>query len=72
MEPAETIYSNTKRVACDGGGGALGHPRVWLEMGDKSQVECPYCDRLYVLSSAAGSHGTTSSGKADSAVGSAG
>jgi hypothetical protein len=30
-------------------GGALGHPRVWLEMGEADFVECPYCDRRFVL-----------------------
>ncbi len=51
----ETIVVRTKRVACDGVGGALGHPRVWLEMGEASFVECSYCDRRFVL--AAGSEG---------------
>ena len=44
----ETIYVDTKRLSCDGGGGALGHPRVYLEMGGDDKVECPYCDRLYI------------------------
>ena len=44
----ETLYVDTKRLSCDGGGGALGHPRVFLEMGGETEVECPYCDRLYV------------------------
>ena len=51
-EPPETLYVSEHRVACDGGGGALGHPRVFLEMGDKKQVECPYCDRLFILKEA--------------------
>jgi uncharacterized Zn-finger protein len=29
----ETIIVRSHRIACDGVGGALGHPRVWLEMG---------------------------------------
>ncbi len=49
QEPPETIETTDKRVACDGGGGALGHPKVWLEMGEKNEVECPYCDRLFKL-----------------------
>ncbi len=49
QEPPEIIQTTQKRIACDGGGGALGHPKVWLEMGEKNQVECPYCDRLFVL-----------------------
>ena len=51
----ETITTPHKRVSCDGGAGALGHPRVWLEMGDETRITCPYCGRLYVL---AGSTGT--------------
>jgi uncharacterized Zn-finger protein len=47
--PPEVIEVRTGRVACDGVGGALGHPRVWLEMGDATFVECPYCDRRFVL-----------------------
>ena len=47
--PPETVFVDKKRVSCDGGGGALGHPRVWLEMGEETQVECPYCDCLFVL-----------------------
>ena len=39
----------SRRVACDGVGGALGHPRVWLEMGEADFVECGYCDRRFVL-----------------------
>ncbi len=31
------------------GGGALGHPRVWLNTGREGVVDCPYCDRQYVL-----------------------
>jgi uncharacterized Zn-finger protein len=42
-----TVWS--KRISCDGVGGALGHPRVYLEMGEGDFVECPYCDRRFVL-----------------------
>ena len=44
----ETIVVESKRVSCDGGGGALGHPIVFYEMGDADFVECKYCDRLFV------------------------
>ena len=33
---------------CDGGGGALGHPLVYMDMGDEDAVECGYCDRRFV------------------------
>jgi len=46
--PPEILYVATKRIACDGGGGALGHPRVFLEMGERDRAECGYCDRLFV------------------------
>ena len=49
--PPETVFVDKKRVSCDGGGGALGHPRVWLEMGEDTEVECPYCDCLFILDS---------------------
>jgi uncharacterized Zn-finger protein len=47
--PPEVIHVTDRRVACDGGNGALGHPRVFLEMGEGTEVTCPYCDRLFVL-----------------------
>jgi uncharacterized Zn-finger protein len=56
VEVPETIEVDKTRVSCDGVGGALGHPRVYLEMGDESFVECPYCDRRFVLKAGAGSH----------------
>ena len=49
--PPEVITVNKRRVACDGdAGGVLGHPRVFLDMGQGTDVECPYCDRKFVLS----------------------
>lgn len=49
IEPPETIEIETSSVACDGDGGALGHPKVYLTLDDQGRVECPYCDRLFVL-----------------------
>jgi len=46
--PTETIEVASHVVACDGGAGALGHPRVWLRIVGH-QAMCPYCSRLYVL-----------------------
>jgi uncharacterized Zn-finger protein len=48
----ETFAVTTRRVACDGGGGALGHPRVFYEIGEEGFVECLYCDRRFVLKGA--------------------
>ncbi|HEY0185529.1 MAG TPA: zinc-finger domain-containing protein [Rhodopila sp.] len=46
--PTEIIHVDSRTVACDGGDGALGHPRVFLRIPGES-VMCPYCSRLYVL-----------------------
>jgi len=49
QQPPETVEVTTLRVACDGGG-ALGHPRVWLQIPpERGWVECGYCDRRFVL-----------------------
>jgi uncharacterized Zn-finger protein len=56
VEAPEIVETNNTRVACDGGGGALGHPRVYLEMGDETSVECPYCDKRFVLKAGASHH----------------
>jgi len=58
MEPFETIVVDHTVVACNGGGGPLGHPRVYLNLGADGKIECPYCSRLFVLRGRAGAgHG---------------
>ena len=52
----EVITVTSHKVKCDGGGGALGHPVVWYEMGEDPFVECLYCDRRFVLAEGAGEH----------------
>lgn len=47
-EQPEIVIVETRKVSCNGGG-ALGHPIVWYEMGDDDVVECKYCDRRFVL-----------------------
>lgn len=53
-QPVETIVVHGHRVACDGGGGPLGHPKVWYELGADGEVECLYCGRVYVQAADAG------------------
>lgn len=53
IDAPEQITVRTRRVACDGVGGALGHPRVYLEMGAEDFIDCPYCDRRFVLAKGA-------------------
>lgn len=43
-----TIMTTESRVSCNGGGGALGHPQIWLTIGGDNKVTCPYCSRQFV------------------------
>lgn len=49
FDPPETQITDLWRVACDGGEGALGHPRVWLSIPHETgMVECGYCDKRFI------------------------
>jgi uncharacterized Zn-finger protein len=48
MQPFETIYIDSMIAACNGGGGPLGHPKVYLNLAGSGEVECPYCSRLFI------------------------
>jgi len=54
MNPFETIEIDEMVAACNGGGGALGHPRVYLNLAPAGRVECPYCSRRFVNRALAG------------------
>jgi len=48
IEAPETEIVDAWRVSCDGGEGALGHPRVWLSVDrETGEVECGYCDKKF-------------------------
>jgi len=49
LEPTEIITVQSLNVACDGGGGPLGHPRVFLNLERHGAVDCPYCGRRFVI-----------------------
>ena len=50
IEAPEIKIVDSRKIACDGGEGALGHPRVWLTIPEETGfVECGYCDARYVL-----------------------
>lgn len=55
--PAEIQVVSTATIACDGGNGPLGHPRVFLSFGAEREVVCPYCSRAYRLAEGAKAHG---------------
>jgi uncharacterized Zn-finger protein len=44
----ETIYVADRSVACDGGGGPLGHPKVWLAIPSSGRADCGYCGRVFI------------------------
>ncbi|MBP9692629.1 MAG: zinc-finger domain-containing protein [Alphaproteobacteria bacterium] len=35
-------------VRCDGGGGPLGHPAIYLNLGKENKGVCPYCSKCFV------------------------
>ncbi len=49
MKVSETVYAGATKVSCEGGKGALGHPKVYLDMGENKEITCPYCSRHFVL-----------------------
>jgi len=50
LKAQETQTVTSWKVACDGGEGGLGHPRVWLSIPhDTGFVECGYCDKRFVI-----------------------
>jgi NADH dehydrogenase (ubiquinone) Fe-S protein 6 len=36
-----------RKISCDGGGGALGHPKVYLNLDSGQPVTCGYCGRRF-------------------------
>jgi uncharacterized Zn-finger protein len=57
MGPVEVIAVDSKKVACDGtnhklnipGADASSHPLVYLNMGEKDSVVCPYCSKCFTI-----------------------
>jgi uncharacterized Zn-finger protein len=46
--PFEIIDVATTHVHCDGGAGALGHPRIYLHIDPHAGfITCPYCSREF-------------------------
>ena len=44
-----TEIVKTKKVSCNGGGGVLGHPKIYLDIGKENQIICPYCSKTFIL-----------------------
>ena len=41
------VPEDQHQVSCNGGGGALGHPKVYYTFDRQDEVTCGYCDRLF-------------------------
>lgn len=47
----QPLVVTSRRVFCNGG--ELGHPGVYLNLGDDGKIACPYCSRHFVLAEGA-------------------
>jgi len=41
------VPQDVHQINCDGGGGALGHPKVYYTFDEHQEAVCGYCDRLF-------------------------
>ena len=48
IDPPEIVETDEPKIACDGGGGALGHPKVYYDLSGEGFADCGYCDRRFV------------------------
>ncbi len=48
MNNQDIIYVDEHKVQCEGGDGAAGHPKIYLEI-KNDKIACPYCSRLFKL-----------------------
>lgn len=44
------VDDKTEEIDCDGGGGSLGHPRVYLPFEARRHVDCYYCGQRFAKS----------------------
>jgi len=51
MKPVEVVFVTEKKVNCKGTKDSSTHPLVYLNMGDKDHVICPYCSKYFTLKS---------------------
>ena len=53
MEAEQTTRVETQSIRCDGGGGVLGHPAVYLKFKGEAEIVCPYCSAKFILAEGA-------------------
>ncbi|MFT6076911.1 MAG: putative Zn-finger protein [Myxococcota bacterium] len=49
MGPVEVVVVDDKKISCNGDKGSSNHPLVYLNMGAKNDIVCPYCSRYFKL-----------------------
>ena len=49
MATIDVVSVKTKKISCNGGGGSSAHPLIYLDMGEKNEITCPYCSKKFVL-----------------------
>ena len=45
----QQVIVASRSVSCAGGIVSSGHPKVYLNIGEKNKVICPYCSRVFIL-----------------------
>lgn len=48
------VSPDAHQICCNGGGGALGHPKVYYAFNSEPEVVCGYCDRVFTKEPRAG------------------
>lgn len=48
MAPQKPLETTASIVKCEGVGPDSGHPTVYLNFGDKTQLTCPYCSQIFL------------------------
>ncbi len=52
VTPTEILHVSSKKVSCDGNrevSATLGHPVIYLDMGENNSITCPYCSKFFTL-----------------------
>mgnify|MGYP001158674240 FL=1 len=47
LREIKIVDDKVQEIACDGGGGALGHPKVYLPFGNRKWIDCYYCGQRF-------------------------
>jgi uncharacterized Zn-finger protein len=49
MATIDAVSVKSKKISCNGGEGSSAHPLIYLDMGDKNNITCPYCSKNFVF-----------------------